>query len=235
MVTDILTFGKITALALADAVNPCEMAVLIMVLVAILMQNPENRNKVLKAGLAFSSAIFIGYFVYGTIIIYLLENFSGMLKGFSLYLYDGLAVLAIILGVLNIKDYFMYQPGGILTEMPMRLRPKAKLLINKITSPFGAFLIGFLVTIFLVPCTMGPYLIVSGLLVPLGVIKSIPWLLYYNLLFILPMIVITLIVYFGFKEVGEVSGWKEKNIKKLHLIAGIILTGIGLLMLLRLL
>jgi cytochrome c biogenesis protein CcdA len=235
MISDILTFGKITTLALADAVNPCEMAVLIMVLVSILIQNPKNRKRVLYAGLAFSSAIFIGYLFYGIVIIYLLEEFSVLLKSYSLYFYDGLAILALILGALNIKDYFYYQPGGIATEIPMRIRPKVKLMINKITSPAGAFVIGFLVTVFLIPCTMGPYLIASGLLFPLGIIKSIPWLLYYNLLFILPMIAITLLVVLGFKEVDEISGWKEKNIKKLHLIAGILLFAIGILMLFRLL
>lgn len=232
---DILTIGKITALALADAVNPCEIAVLVMVLIAILIQNPENRKKVLYGGLAFVSAIFLGYLFYGVVIIYLLENFSSFLRDYSLYIYDGLAILAIILGALNIKDYFMYQPGGIATEMPMRLRPFVKLWINKITSPAGAFAIGFLVTIFLVPCTMGPYLVASGLLAPLGIVKSLPWLLYYNFLFVLPMIIITFLVAWGFKEVDEISGWKEKNIKKLHLIAGILLLIIGLLMLFRLL
>jgi len=232
MVADALTLGKITILALADAVNPCEIAVLTMVLISILIQNPENRKKVLHSGLAFCTAIFLGYLFYGVVIIYLLENFSILLKEYSTYIYKGLGVLALLLGALNIKDYFMYQPGGIATEMPMRLRPRVKLLINKITSPVGAFLIGFLVTVFLVPCTMGPYIIASGLLAPLGIIKSLPWLIYYNLLFILPMIIITLIVFSGFKKVEEVSGWKEKNIKKLHLIAGILLLGIGLIMLL---
>jgi cytochrome c biogenesis protein CcdA len=232
---DILTFGKISALALADAINPCEMAVLTMVLIAILIQNPENRKKVLYAGLAFSSAIFLGYLFYGIVIIYLLENFSNLLRENSGYFYNGLAVLAIILGALNIKDYFMYQPGGIATEMPMRLRPRVKMLINGVTSPGGAFIIGLIVTIFLVPCTMGPYLIVSGLLAPLGIIKSLPWLIYYNLIFVLPMIIITCIVYFGFKKVEEVSGLKEKNIKKLHLVAGILLLGLGLLMIFKLL
>lgn len=232
MITNALNFGKITALALADAVNPCEIAVLVMVLVAILIQNPQNRKKVLYSGLAFSAAIFLGYMFYGIVIIYLLENFSNVLRNYSSYIYNGLGVLAIILGALNIKDYFMYQPGGIATEMPMKLRPRVKLMINRITSPIGAFFIGFIVTVFLVPCTMGPYLIASGLLSPLGIVKSIPWLLYYNFLFILPMLFITLLVSFGFRKVEEVSGWKEKNIKKLHLIAGILLLIIGVLMLL---
>jgi len=46
------------------------------------------------------------------------------------------------------------------------------------------------------------------------------------------MIIITLIVYFGFTTVENVSGWKERNIKYLHLIAGIILVLLGIAMLL---
>jgi cytochrome c biogenesis protein CcdA len=82
---------------------------------------------------------------------------------------------------------------------------------------------------------MGPYLVASGLLAPLGIIKSLPWLFYYNSIFISPMIIITLMVFLGFKKVEEVSGWKEKNIKKLHLVAGLLLLGIGLLMMFKLL
>lgn len=228
---DILNFAKITSLALADAVNPCEMAVLTMVLVAILIQNPEKRKRVLYAGLAFSSAIFLGYMFYGIVIVYLFGEFANILRNYSTYIYDGLAIIAMIIGALNIKDYFMYQPGGLATEMPLSFRPRVKLIIKRITSPAGAFIIGFLVTIFLVPCTMGPYFIASGLLAPLGILKSIPWLIYYNLIFIAPMLLITGIVYFGFKEVDEISGWKERNIKRLHLVAGILLFGLGIALL----
>ena len=132
-----------------------------------------------------------------------------------------------ILGALNVKDYFSYTPGGLATEMPMSMRPYVKLAINKITSATGAFIIGFLVTIFLLPCTIGPYIIASGLLANLGFIGALPWLLYYNLLFILPMIIIVGIVYWGFGKVEDVSGWKERNIRKLHLVAGILLFLVG--------
>ena len=57
-------------------------------------------------------------------------------------------------------------------------------------------------------------------------------LIYYNLIFVLPMILITLIVYFGYSKVEKISGWKERNIKLLHLIAGILVFGIGISILL---
>ena len=100
-------------------------------------------------------------------------------------------------------------------------------IINKITSPSGAFVIGFLVTLFLLPCTIGPYIIASGLLSELGTLGALPWLLYYNILFVLPMLFIVGLVYHGFAKIDEVSGWKERNIRYLHLIAGILMFIVG--------
>ena len=222
------TLGKITLLALADSVNPCAIAVLAMVLITILIQNPEKRKKVLYAGLAFASAVFLGYIFYGLILVQFFKAFAEFLGRSAGYVYDGLAILAMILGALNIKDFFFYRKGGIGTEMPIFLRPKVKRMIEKITSPSGAFTIGFLVTLFLLPCTIGPYIVASGLISGLTFIQTIPWLLYYNLVFIIPMLIIVLFVYFGFARVEDVSGWKERNIKNLHLIAGILLFLVGL-------
>ena len=227
-----ITFGRITLLALADSVNPCAIAVLAMILMVILMQNPEKKKKVLYGGLAFVSAVFIGYLFYGTIIVKLFMGFAEFLRENSKYIYNGLAILAMIIGALNIKDFFVYKKGGIATEMPLWMRPKAKRIIQKITSPKGAFVIGFLVTLFLLPCTIGPYIIASGLLSELGVVGALPWLIYYNILFVLPMLAITFLIYFGFAKIQDVEGWKEKNIRRLHLTAGILLflVGIALLM-----
>jgi len=228
---DGLNLGRITILALADSVNPCAIAVLTMVLMTILIQNPDKKRKVLFGGIAFVSAVYIGYLFYGAIIVQFFQTFAELLRENSTYIYSGLAILAMILGALNIKDYFYYKKGGIATEMPIWMRPKVKKIIDKITSPLGAFIIGFLVTLFLLPCTIGPYIIASGLLSELGILGALPWLIYYNIIFILPMFAITLIIYLGLTRIQDVSGWKERNIKKLHLIAGILLFLVGLALL----
>ncbi|MEK6894902.1 MAG: hypothetical protein AABX48_00085 [Nanoarchaeota archaeon] len=227
---DILNFAKITSLALADSVNPCALAVLTMVLVSIIIADPKNRKKVLLGGFSFTSAVYIGYLFYGLVLIQFFNSFTVFMKTNSVYVYTALGGLAMILGVLNIKDYFDYRPGNFATEMPFMMRPKVKKLIGEITSPWSAFIIGFLVTVFLLPCTIGPYIVATGLIHELGWIKVIPWLLYYNFVFVLPMIAITFIVYFGFAKVEDVSGWRERNIKRLHLIAGVLLFIIGLIM-----
>ncbi len=223
-----ITIARIISLALADAINPCALAVMTMVLVSILLTDPDKKHRVLVGGLAFTLAVFIGYFLYGLIIIQLFKSFIRFISTIYPYLTNGLAVLAILLGIFNIKDFIIYKPGGLATEMPMKLRPRVKQLIKKITSPRGAFYIGIFVTLFLLPCTIGPYIIASGSLSTLSFIKTIPWLILYNLIFIIPMLAITIIVYTGLTEADKISMWKEKNIKYIHLITGLLLIGLGI-------
>lgn len=225
-----LTIPSIVLLALGDAVNPCELAILTMALIAILTRYPRERKKVLQVGLAFTAAIFLMYIVYGVLLVYFFGLVS-QIKLVSSILYKVFGVLGILLGASNIKDFFAYGSGGFVTEVPRKWRPSMKSMISKITSPKGAFAVGFICALFLTPCTMGPYIIASGLLNPLGLVDSIPWLLLYNFIFILPMILITLVVYWGFTTVDNVYGWREKNLRLLHLIAGVILVAIGVLLL----
>lgn len=225
-------FIKITGLAMGDAVNPCALAVLTMVLMTILIQNPNKKRKILFAGLAFTASVYIGYLFYGVVLVNIFNSFATSLREQASIFYNSLAILIMIIGALNIKDFFLYKPGGIATEMPIFMRPKVKKTISRMTSPYGAFVIGFLVTLFLLPCTIGPYIGASGELSTLTFIGTIPWLLYYNLIFVLPMILITFLVYWKLTKVEDVSGWKDRNIKWLHLIAGILLFSVGLSLLL---
>jgi len=226
MVTIIKTIG----LALVDAVNPCALAVMVIVLMTLLLQDLKNRKKVLIGGLMFTLAVFILYFLYGLIMIQFFSHVIPETGMYSYYIFKGFGIFAIILGILNLKDYFVYQPGGIATEMPLIMRPKMKMLIKRITSPVGAFFVGIIVTLFLLPCTIGPYIIFSGDISAMSFFKTLPWLLIYNLIFVLPMIGITLAIYFGVTTVDKVSGWKERNIRKLHLFEGLILVTLGILM-----
>lgn len=221
---------QIISLAAVDAINPCALAVMVIVLMTLLIQDPPRKSRVLKGGLAFTAAVFILYFLYGLIMIQFFSHVIPETGIYSMYIFKGFGLLAIVLGVLNLKDFFYYHPGGLATEMPIRMRPGMRLLIKRITSPKGAFIVGLFVTLFLLPCTIGPYIIASGELSTLNFLKTIPWLLLYNLIFVLPMIAITLAIYFGLTTVDNVSGWKERNIKRLHLIEGLILVALGILM-----
>jgi len=224
--------GYIIGLALVDAINPCELAVLLILMTAILTRYPKQKNKALKAGLLFSAAIFIMYFIFGILLREIFALISGFLSGAELSFFFVLAILALIIGLINLKDGIWYGGGGFIMEVPQRWRPKMKALIEGTTSPKGAFVVGLIVAFFLTPCTAGPYLVFSGIMANMSLIAALPYLIIYMLIFISPMLAITFITYFGFAKVDDMGGWRERNLKKLHLIAGILMILVAIYLLL---
>ncbi len=216
------TLPVITGAAFVDSINPCAIAVLLILLATLLATG--NRKKALKTGLAFILALYLTYFALGIGLIGVLN-----LSGFATVFHQFIGILAIIVGIFNIKDFFWYGGGGFVMEIPRSWRPKLKEMLGKATSPITAFFIGIIVTLFELPCTGGPYVFVLGLLSQnLPWAKVIPILLYYNLVFVLPLIILSGLIYFGYSSVEKANLWKEKNIRILHLVAGIIMVILGI-------
>jgi hypothetical protein len=197
---------EVISLAIVDAINPCALAVMVIVLMSLLLQNPQNKKRVLYGGLAFTLAVFILYFLYGLIMIQFFSFAIPETGVYSFYIFKAFGVFAIILGILNLKDFIIYKPGGVATEMPLKIRPLMKAFVKRITGPKGAFVIGVIVTLFLLPCTIGPYIIASGKLSELTFLQTIPWLFLYNIIFVIPMIAITFAIFLGVTTVSDVSG-----------------------------
>jgi cytochrome c biogenesis protein CcdA/glutaredoxin len=216
-----ISFLIVTGAALVDSINPCAIAVLLILLSALLASGEKFRA--FKAGIAFTVSIYIVYFLFG------IGLFSAIqVTGISALFYKFVGFLAIIIGMFNIKDYFWYGGGGFLMEIPRSWRPTLKKMLGSVTNPMGAFLMGFAVCLFELPCTGGPYIFILGLLAEKTTqALAIPILLYYNVLFILPLIIISIVVYFGYSSTEKANEWKDKNIRKLHLIAGIIMLILG--------
>lgn len=214
----------ITGMALVDSINPCAIAVLVILLGALLTVNPGEKKRILQGGLAFTAAIYIAYFLFGLGISFSFQLFQGS----SYWIYKAMGVLAIMLGLGNMKDFFWYGGGGFVMEIPRSWRPSLQKILRGVTSPAGAFLAGFAVTLFELPCTGGPYFVVLGLLSTHETIYSIiPLLLYYNVFFVLPLLVITGLIYLGFSNVEKAGLWKDKHIRGLHFVAGTVMVILG--------
>ncbi len=219
-----LTWSALIGAAAVDSINPCTLAVLLILLTTLVAS--EKNRKALWAGIAFTTAIFISYFLMGLGFFTALQA-SGLTNAF----YYIVIVIALVVGVLSIRAYFKYQPGMASIEMPKAIRPYAKKFIRGVTSIPGAFVIGLLCSLFLLPCSSGPYLVILGLLAQTSTrIAAIPLLAIYNLIFVLPMVIITLFVYIGMTSVERVRIWKEKYVKVVHLISGIIMTLLAILL-----
>ena len=228
-----LSFFKIVLLALGSSLSPCIYLVLLLILIAILTANPNKKSKVLWAGLAFALAVFLTYFAVGLLIVFFFQAIKAITV-IQPILHIVFAVVVILLGLLNIRDFLSYVPGRFATEMPIMFRPKVKKLIEKVTSPKGAFIIGIFTTLFLLPCTVGLYLIAGGILSSLQFVNTLPWLGLYNLVFALPIVIVTFIIFIGLSSVENVAGWRDRNVKYIHLAAGVIMLLLGIAMLIGL-
>jgi cytochrome c biogenesis protein CcdA len=207
--------------AAVDSINPCAIAVLLILLTALIAAG--ERKRALKAGLAFTASIYIAYFLFG------LGLFSALqVTGLSFWFYKAVGFIAIAIGLANLKDYFWYAKGGFVMEIPRSWRPSLKKILGGVTTPAGAFLSGFVVCLFELPCTGGPYIFILGLLAERATqALAVPVLLLYNVFFVLPLLVITVAVYLGRTDVGKAGEWKERNIRKLHLAAGVVMLLLG--------
>jgi len=218
-----LTFPVVIAASLVDAINPCAFAVLIVLMTTILVGG--DSKKALKSGAAFASSIFISYLLMGLGLYKALE-----VGGLSGVFYKTIGWLAIFLGLFNLKDWLWYGKG-FLMEVPVSWRPKLKSLINSVTTPYGAFGIGFLVSLFLLPCTSGPYIVILGMLAKKALqIRAIFYLVLYNLIFVSPMVLISWAVYKGF-DPAKAEDIRKKHLKTLHLVAGLVMLGMGFVVL----
>lgn len=220
----VLTPWVLLGAAVADSVNPCTIAVMAMLLGVILTMH--GKKKVMLAALTFIAVIFVSYYLMGLGLLRTITNAELTNIFFSF-----VTVAALVLAVLEIKAYFQYEPGFLSVEIPMFLRPYMKKVLANATSIPGVAFAALICSLFLLPCSSGPYLMVLGMLAKSVTLKGLLYLFVYNLVFVLPMVVIALMIYMGKATVDDISEFKELHIRKLHLITGLIFLALFLLLL----
>ncbi|HZJ34428.1 MAG TPA: GAP family protein [Candidatus Angelobacter sp.] len=214
-------FPLVTISALIDAINPCAFAVLLLT-IAFLFSIGKLRRNVLRIGGIYIIGIFLAYILIGL----------GLLQAFHLFGIPNImgklgAVLVIGLGVINILTY-LWPSFPIKLKIPSISHHRIATLMEKATLP-TVFLLGVLVGLCEFPCTGGPYLMVIGLLHDQATLfGGILYLFWYNILFVLPLVVVLLIVGDA-KVIDIVQQWRAKSMKQSRLTAGIIMILLGFL------
>ena len=205
--------------AISDSINPCAFAVLFLLLSSILSKFSSYRRAIFS-WLLFSLAIFISYFLMW-IWIYKVLSFSNQIFYIKLWVW----ILWILVWLANIKDYFWFWKIFVM-EVPFSWRPKMKNILNKVVSPAWAFIAWFIVSLFLLPCTSWPYLTVLWYLASESSSINFAWYIYmfiYNIIFILPMIILTLIIWLWVKQIDELKELKECHKENIHLTVWILM------------
>ncbi len=207
---------------LIDGINPCAFAVLIFLLAYLNIE--KNRRKMIAVGFTYISMIYVTYFLAGLGLLGFIQ-----ISGLTSTLYKIAAVTAIIAGLINVKDYFWYGKG-ISLRIPESGGNTIKKWARKVTIP-SAIVLGFLVAMFELPCTGGVYLAILSMMADNTTItNAIPYLLLYNLMFILPLIGIFLAVYSGINTI-QVEKWRQGKQTWMRLAIGLLLIGLGVIML----
>ena len=217
-------FAIMLPAAISDSINPCAFAVMLLLLSAILSKH-KSRKKTLLAWWMFALAVFLSYLAMG---IWLFSALAWSSNTFVLKLV--VWILWILVWLANLKDFFWYGKLFVM-EVPFSRRPKMANMIDKVTSPWWAFAVGLLVSLFLLPCSSGPYFTILWYLSSES--KSLTnrgyiYLIVYNLLFVLPMVIIAGLVWFGYSTVDKLAKIKHQNTKLIHLIVGLLMLGLGI-------
>lgn len=216
-----LLFPLVTITALVDSINPCAFSILLLT-IAFLFSIGSLRSNILKLGILYIAGIFVAYFLIGLGIVHALHIFNT-----PHFMAKLGAILMIVLGLINlINEFFPRFP--IKLRIPHAAHHKMAELMEK-GSLTGIFLLGSLVGLCEFPCTGGPYLTVIGLLHDQATyLKGVGYLLFYNLIFILPLAVLLLIASHR-SLLNKVQIWQKRESHVMRFAGGLIMIALGVL------
>lgn len=207
--------------ALIDGINPCAFGVLIFMLAYL--AKSTTKGKMLFNGLIYIFFVFLTYLAAGLLLLPIIRS----LAGFSVASYYVLAGLIAIAGLLEIKDYFWYGKGPSLSIFPNEAQRIKKYVKNVGESPLTAAFLGIFVALVELPCTGAVYLAVLALMSMSGfTFDNMTFLVLYNLIFVLPLVIILFFVYKGIHWTAF-EEWRQKNKGLMRLAIGILLLALA--------
>ena len=212
-----------------DSFNPCAFFVLMFLL--SLMVHARSRARMLLIGSTFVGISALIYFMF-------------MAAWLNLFMMIGAvpvitliaAMVAIIIGIINTKDYFLFRQGPSLTipesAKPTLYRRMRNLLKadNIATMLLGTAMLAVAANSYELLCTAGFPMVYTRLLTlsELGTMQHYGYLVLYNLIYVIPLMIIVIIFSYtlGAYKLTEQQG------RFLKLLSGLMMLGLGLVMLL---
>lgn len=227
----LVSLPLITLAGLVDGVNPCAIGMMVLLLGYLLVfgqgNNEKTQKKLLITGVVYIATVFITYISLGLLFYSIVAELH--MDVFRDWLNRFVGILLFGAGAIQIKDFFK-------PEWPIHLRiptaSKSRLmpLIEKATLP-TTILLGFFVTLLETPCSLPIYVGTATILAQSGLpmIAVVAYFLYYNFLFVLPLIVVLIIVWRA-KKVIQLKEWEHKAERWMKLAIGLVLVAMGLVL-----
>ncbi len=226
-----ITLPTVVGAAIIDGINPCAFTVLLLFITAMLaaaqsgsIQPAGLRLRMVGLGAIFIAAIFFTYLALGV----------GLLQSVKVLTNQHLparlgALVAILLGLWMLKDFFLPEVGWQL-HGPAWMGSIARRTAQRATVPAlvgGGVLIGLCT----VPCSGAVYLgVLSLLALQPSVLVGFGYLVLYNVIFVLPLVVI-LGVATARPTLRTLVHWnlQHKEWVRLALGAGVVAMGLAIL------
>ena len=229
--------GAIAISGLIDGINPCAFATIIFFISYLALIKRTGRD-LLLVGSMFTLAIFLTYFLIGAGALKAVTTLSFLPLARQIFIFVT-AGIGIILGTLSLLDYLKYKKTGQTGDATLQLPPRIKQMIhstirkNVKTSNFiiMAAVTGFMVSILELACTGQIYLptliFISN--VPEFRANALVYLLLYNLMFVVPLILVFLFTYWGTSS----QRWAEltkQHFGAIKLIMAVLFFGLAILL-----
>lgn len=222
---DLPSLSVIFVTAAIDSINPCAIGVLIL-MVSVVLGGKGSVKKLLGLGFLYIGAIYVTYLLAGLGLIYFLAKIPLAVTEY-IALFVGFFV--ILAGLLEVKDFFWYGEGFSL-QIPPYFAQKIHDYSKNMTVP-GVILLGAFIAGVELPCTGAPYLAIITVLSLNFNFEAFILLLIYNVIFVMPLVVILLLVAGGTK-VSSIKKWKQANKGYMRFAIGYMLVALGWLLIL---
>jgi thiol-disulfide isomerase/thioredoxin len=223
----------ITFAGLADGINPCAFATMVF-FVSFLALNRYRKDQICYIGSAFIFAVFLTYLGLGLGIYQILKKVQ-IFSLLSKLIYYAIALLALGLAIYSLCDYIRYkktgQTKGCNLRFYNRLRAIAGSRRGLIILIIIALVNGFVIAMLESACTGQVYfpIIAFVLKVPSLRIHALFYLILYNLLFILPLVIIFILAYKGATS-ERFTSFEEKYRGPMKLMYAVLFFSLALLL-----
>lgn len=213
-----------------DAFNPCAFFVL-LVLLSLLVRTGSRKRMLLVGGIF----VFFSGFIYFLFMAAWLNLFLFM--GHLKIITSAAGAIAVAIAAINIKDFFFFKKGVSLT-IPEQAKPKLfermRNLINQGSLPsliFATIVLGVIANIYELFCTPGFPLIYTRVLTlgKLPLSQYYLFLVFYNLIYVIPLMLIVLILGFTLGQ-RKLTQWQGQILK---LISGLMMLFLGLILIIN--
>lgn len=216
---------------LADGINPCAFTVLLLFVTAMLSASQASG----QTGLALRAKLLgMGSIYVGTMFLTYLGLGVGILSSIKVVAWQHLpariaALIAILMGLWMVKDYFL--PNlGLRLQAPARISEVARKAARAATVP-ALVASGFLIGLCTVPCSGAVYLgILSLLALQTTELAGYGYLVLYNLFFILPLVGV-LLAASARPTLNKLAHWNLHHKEWVRLALGSVVVVMGLVIL----